>query len=42
MNLANYIGYACKVTGVNPEFLERGFICIKGWGFALLILSHFS
>ena len=26
----------------DPGFLERGFICIKVWGFALLILSHFS
>ena len=25
----------------HSRFLERGFICIKGWGFALLILSHF-
>ena len=22
-------------AGVNPGFLERGFICIKEWGFAL-------
>ena len=29
-------------TVADLEFLERGFICIKGWGFALLILSHFS
>ena len=26
----------------NPGFLERGFVCIKVWGFTLLILSHFS
>ena len=26
----------------DPAFLKRGFICIKGWGFALLDLSHFS
>ena len=32
----------CLITGADPRFLERGFICIKGWGFALLILSHFS
>ena len=29
------------ITGVDPGFLERGFICIKVWGLALLILSHF-
>ena len=32
MNLANYIGYACKVTGADPGFLKRGIICIRGWG----------
>ena len=26
----------------NPVFMERGFICIIVWGFALLTLSHFS
>ena len=29
-------------SGVDPGFLERGFICIKVWGLALLILTHFS
>ena len=29
-------------TGADPGFLERGFICIKVWGLALLIFSHFS
>ena len=31
-------------SGVDAGFLEMGFIytCIKVWGFALLILSHFS
>ena len=29
-------------AGADPGFLERWFICIKVWGFALLILSHFS
>ena len=24
------------------EVLERGFICIKVWGFTLLIISHIS
>ena len=27
---------------VDPGFLERWFICITVWGFALLILSDFS
>ena len=30
------------VPGADPGFLEREFICIKVWGFALLILYHFS
>ena len=25
-----------KFTWADPGFLERGFICIKGWGFTLL------
>ena len=29
-------------AGADPGFLERGFICIKVYGFAMLILSHFS
>ena len=29
-------------AGADPGFLERGSICIKEWGFALLILSNFS
>ena len=28
--------------GADPGFLESGFICKKGMGFALLISSHFS
>ena len=28
-------------SGADPGFLERGFICVKVQGFALLILSHF-
>ena len=28
--------------GADPGFLERRYICIMMWGFALLILSHFS
>ena len=28
--------------GTDQRFLEGVFICIKGWGYALLILSHFS
>ena len=30
------------LAGADPEFLERGFICIKVRGFALMILSHLS
>ena len=30
------------MSGADPGFLERGFVCIKVWGVALLILSHFS
>ena len=29
-------------AGADPGFLDRGFVCIKVWGLALLILSHFS
>ena len=29
-------------SGADPGFLKRGFICIKVWGFSLLILSNFS
>ena len=28
-------------SGADPRFLEKGFVCIKLWWFALLILSHF-
>ena len=28
-------------AGADTRFLERGFICIKVWGFALRILPHF-
>ena len=31
-----------KITGADPGFQERGFICIKGGEFSLLILSCFS
>ena len=33
-----------KKAGADPGFLERGFVFInvRVWGFALLILSHFS
>ena len=34
--------YSWSSRGADPGFLEMGFKCIKGWGFALLILSHFS
>ena len=42
---AKVISRQPKVTPNKERFqevLERGFICIKVWGFALLILSHFS
>ena len=29
------------IAGAHPGFLERRIICIKLWGFVLLILSHF-
>ena len=29
-------------TGADPGILERGFVSIQDWGFALLILSQFS
>ena len=29
-------------SGADLRFLERGFICIKVWRFALLIISHIS
>ena len=35
------VGYD-PTAGEEPGFLERGFICLKVWGFVLLILSHFS
>ena len=31
-----------SLPGADPDFLERGFISTKVWGFALLILSHIS
>ena len=40
--------YACmqyqqtlSIAGTDPGFLKMGFICIKVWGFAMLILSKF-
>ena len=30
------------IAGADQGLLERGFIFIKVWGFALLILSEFS
>ena len=30
------------ISRADPGLLERGFIFIKVWGFALLILSYFS
>ena len=37
-----YYNATYTLTGADQGFLEMGFICIKVWGFALLILSHFS
>ena len=34
--------YAGADPGLDPGFLERGFICIKMWRFALLMLFIFS
>ena len=31
-----------RLSGADSGFLERGFICIMVWWFAVLILSHFS
>ena len=31
-----------QMQGQVKGFLVRGFICIKVWGFAMLILSHLS
>ena len=31
-----------SLAGADPGFLEKEFMCIKVWGFTLLILSHFS
>ena len=30
------------ITVADPGFLERGFMCIKVWGYALRIFYHFS
>ena len=38
-------GCTCGIgrqSGADAGFLERGFICIKVWGFDVLVLSHFS
>ena len=32
--------YNWTQAGADPGSLERGFICIKGWGFVLLVLSR--
>ena len=34
----HYQCYSSTIRRVDPGFLERGFICIKVWGFALLSL----
>ena len=38
-NVGRTVDYS--ISGAYPGFLERGFICIKVCGFALLILFHF-
>ena len=35
------IRFIVPSSGADPGFLKRGFICVKVWGFALLILSNF-
>ena len=37
----SFVDSYCK-SGADPGLLERGFLCTKVWGFALLILSYFS
>ena len=34
--------FVCIKDRADSGFLERGYICIKGWVFTLLILSQFS
>ena len=36
------LSFSCTAAGKDPGFLERGFIYVKVWGVALLILSQFS
>ena len=38
----SHVSLLSILSKADPGFLERGFIYIKVWGFALLILSHFS
>ena len=35
-------GLYSATSGADLGFLERGFICVKMWGLALLVLSRFS
>ena len=48
LELLNYDEFPVPYThlrhksGANPGLLERGFICLKVWGLALLILTHIS
>ena len=39
VSLNSFVHYLSP--GADPGFLERGFIYIKVWVFALVILSHF-
>ena len=36
-----YYNDADQTAGADSEFLEKGFICIKVWGFALLIFLKY-
>ena len=40
--LSNPLLLAHTKSGADPGFLQREFVCLNVWGFALLISSHFS
>ena len=41
MQLLFTCAISIKLSGADPGFLERVFLCIRVWGLVLLILSHF-
>ena len=41
-NLTDIWYFVYTTAGADPGFLERGFLCTKVLGIALLISSHFS